>query len=360
MKYIDEFRDRDLGLCLIKKMESLLGDSEVTIMEVCGTHTMTIFRSGIRSLLPQSIRLLSGPGCPVCVTPAAYLDEAIALLEIEDVIVTTFGDMVRVPGSGSSLETKRAAGKKIAVVYSPLDALNIARNNPDKKVVFLAVGFETTSPSVAVTAIEAKKMGISNLSFLSAHKRIPPALRLLAEDRDLNVDGFILPGHVSTIIGVNPYLFLAEGYGIPSVICGFEPLDILQGICMILYQLKERRAAVEVQYKRVVKNDGNPGAMALLNKVFIETDSEWRGLGVIANSGYAMGEEYKELDAKEVFSLKERPSVENEGCICGEILKGRKIPNQCPHFGENCTPYSPLGPCMVSSEGTCAAYYKYG
>ncbi|MBI4620876.1 MAG: hydrogenase formation protein HypD [Desulfobacterales bacterium] len=359
MKYIDEFRDRDLCLRLIKKMESILGDSEVTIMEVCGTHTMIIFRSGIRSLLPKSIRLLSGPGCPVCVTPAAYLDQAIALSEIEDVIIATFGDMMRVPGSGSSLETQRAAGKKIAVVYSPLDDLNIARNNPDKKVVFLAVGFETTSPSVAVTAIEAKKMGISNLYLLSAHKRIPPALRLLAEDRDLNVDGFILPGHVSTIIGVNPYLFLAEGYGIPSVICGFEPLDILQGICMILYQRKEKRAAVEVQYKRAVKNDGNPGAMALLNKVFIETDSEWRGLGAIANSGYAMGEEYKELDAREVFSLKERPSVENEGCICGEILKGRKVPNQCPHFGENCTPYSPLGPCMVSSEGTCAAYYKY-
>lgn len=360
MKYIDEFRDRDLCLGLAKKIESILGDSEVTIMEVCGTHTMTIFRSGIRTLLPEPIRLLSGPGCPVCVTPAAYLDQAIALSEIEDVIIATFGDMMRVPGSGSSLETQRAAGKKIAVVYSPLDALNIARNNPYKKVVFLAVGFETTSPSVAVTAIEAKKSGISNLYLLSAHKRIPPALRLLAEDRDLNVDGFILPGHVSTIIGVNPYLFLAEEYGIPSVICGFEPLDILQGICMILCQLKGKRAALEVQYKRAVKNDGNPGAMALLNKVFIETDSEWRGLGVIANSGYAMGEEYKELDAGEVFPLEEMPSAENEGCICGEILKGRKIPNQCPHFGESCTPYSPLGPCMVSSEGSCAAYYKYG
>lgn len=360
MKYVDEFRNRDLCLGLLKKIESVLGDSEATIMEVCGTHTMAIFRGGLRTLLPQSIRLLSGPGCPVCVTPASYLDEAIALSEREGVIVATFGDMVRVPGSNSSLEGQRAAGKRIAVVYSPLEALNIAENNPDKKVVFLAVGFETTSPSVAVTAIEARRRGISNFYFFSAHKLIPPALKLLAQDSDLKVDGFILPGHVSTIIGVNPYLFLAEEYCLPSVVCGFEPLDILQGIFMILQQIKERTARVEIQYKRIVKESGNPEAMALLNNVFVEVDSEWRGLGVIAKSGYALKKEYKELDAKEVFSLKERTSVETEGCICGEILKGQKIPNQCPHFGKNCTPSFPLGPCMVSSEGSCAAYYRYG
>ncbi|MFH1625400.1 MAG: hydrogenase formation protein HypD [Pseudomonadota bacterium] len=360
MKYVDEFRDRDLCLGLLKKMESVLGDSEVTIMEVCGTHTMAIFRSGIRTLLPRSIRLLSGPGCPVCVTPATYLDGAIALSEREGVIVATFGDMVRVPGSNSSLERHRAEGKKIAVIYSPLEALNIAEKNPDKKVVFLAIGFETTSPSVAVTAREAKKRGISNFYLFSSHKRIPPALKLLAEDDDLKVDGFILPGHVSTIIGVNPYLFLAKEYGLPSVVCGFEPLDILQGIFMILCQLNERRASVEIQYKRVVKDDGNPKALVLLNDVFVEVDSEWRGLGIIPKSGYALRDDYRELDAEEVFSLKEVTSVEDQGCICGEILKGRKVPNQCPHFGENCTPYSPLGPCMVSSEGTCAAYYKYG
>jgi hydrogenase expression/formation protein HypD len=276
------------------------------------------------------------------------------------VIIVTFGDMMRVPGSNSTLEKQKAAGKKIVVVYSPLAALNIAENNPDKKVVFLAVGFETTSPSIAVTAIAAKKKGRSNFYLFSAHKQIPPALKLLAEDGDLKVDGFILPGHVSVIIGVNPYLFLAEKYSLPSVICGFEPLDILQGIYMILYQLKEKRATVDVQYKRVVKNDGNTEAKALLNKVFDEVDSEWRGLGVIAKSGYTLRKEYKELDAREVFCLQERTSVENDGCLCGEILKGRKIPNQCPHFGKSCTPYYPVGPCMVSSEGTCAAYYKYG
>ena len=360
MKYMDEFRNRDLCMGLLKKIESLSGDSEVTMMEVCGTHTMSIFRSGIRTLLPTSIRLLSGPGCPVCVTPAGYLDEAVALSEREEVLIVTFGDMMRVPGSSSSLERQRAAGKKIVVVYSPLEALNIAGNNPDKKVIFLAIGFETTSPSVAVTAIEAMKRGVSNFYLLSSHKRIPPALKLLAQDSDLKVDGFILPGHVSTIIGVNPYLFLASEYGLPSVICGFEPLDILQGIFMILNQIRENRSAVEIQYKRIVKDGGNPRAMAVLNEVFAGADSEWRGLGVIANSGYALRKGYKDLDAKEVFSLNRVTSVENQGCICGEILKGRKTPLQCPNFGESCTPYSPLGPCMVSSEGTCAAYYKYG
>ena len=360
MKYIDEFKDRNLCLALVKKMDFLLGDSEVSIMEVCGTHTMAIFRSGLRSLLPPPINLLSGPGCPVCVTPTSYLDKAIALSAKEEVIIATFGDMMRVPGSGSSLERQKAAGGEIYVVYSPLEALDIAENNRDKKVVFLAIGFETTSPTLAVTAIEAKKRGISNFYLLSGNKRIPPALESLARDGDLKVDGFILPGHVSTIIGVKPYLFLAEKYGLPSVICGFEPLDILQGICMILRQLKEGRADVEIQYSRVVKNDGNAEAMALLHRVFVETDSEWRGLGPIAESGYNLRKEYEELDANQVFSLMEMASVEMDGCICGEILKGLKIPNQCPHFGKSCIPSSPVGACMVSSEGTCAAYYKYG
>jgi len=364
MKYVDEFKDRNLCLALIKEMESLVGDSEVSIMEVCGTHTMAISRGGLRSLLPPPVRLLSGPGCPVCVTPTAYLNKAIAMSAEEGVIIATFGDMMRVPGSNSSLERQRAKGKKIAVVYSPLEALDIAANNPDKKVVFLAVGFETTSPTLAVTAIEAKKRGIANFYLLSGHKRIPPALASLAGDRVLRVDGFILPGHVSAIIGVKPYLFLAEKYGLPSVICGFEPLDILQGICMILRQLTEGRADVEIQYSRVVKKDGNTKAMALLHKVFVETDSEWRGLGPIAESGYDLREEYGELDANRVFSprldLGEMVSVESDGCLCGEILKGLKFPNQCPHFGKDCIPSSPVGPCMVSSEGTCAAYYKYG
>ena len=360
MKYIDEFKDRDLCLFLVKEMESLVGASEVSIMEVCGTHTMAISRGGLRSLLPPSLRLLSGPGCPVCVTPTAYLDKAIALSAREEVVVATFGDMMRVPGSHSSLERQRAAGKRIAVVYSPLEAIDIAENNPGKKVIFLAVGFETTSPTVAVTAIEAKRRGMTNFYLFSGHKRIPPALASLARDGDLQVDGFILPGHVSAIIGVKPYIFLAREYGLPSVICGFEPLDILQGICMILRQLKEGRADVENQYRRVVKEGGNAEAMALLNRVFGETDSEWRGLGAIEKSGYALRREYEELDANQVFSVGETASVETDGCLCGEILKGLKIPNQCPHFGEDCVPSSPLGPCMVSSEGTCAAYYKYG
>ncbi|MFA4915297.1 MAG: hydrogenase formation protein HypD [Syntrophales bacterium] len=359
MKYVDEFNDRNLCLSLVKKIDSLLGGSEVSIMEVCGTHTMAIFRGGLRSLLPPPIRLLSGPGCPVCVTPTSYLDKAVALSEKEKVIIATFGDMMRVPGSNSSLEKQKAAGKEIRVVYSPLEALNIAENNPDKKVVFLAVGFETTSPTIAVTAIEARKRGILNFYLLSGHKRVPPALESLVRDGDLKVDGFILPGHVSTIIGVKPYLFLAE-YGLPSVICGFEPLDILQGICMILRQIKEERAEVEVQYSRVVKNEGNAEAMALLHDIFIETDSEWRGLGPIAGSGYNLRKEYGDLDANQVFSLMDTASVETDGCICGQILKGLKIPNQCPHFGKSCIPSSPVGACMVSSEGTCAAYYKYG
>jgi hydrogenase expression/formation protein HypD len=332
----------------------------IALMEVCGTHTMAIFRHGIKTLLPPSIKLLSGPGCPVCVTPNRYLDQAIAFSRQDDVIIATFGDMLNVPGSTTSLVRERAAGRDIRAVYSPLDALGIARKNPDKKVVFLAVGFETTSPTIAGTILEARDKNIRNFFISSAHKLIPPAMKLLVQDPDLRIDGFICPAHVSAIIGSAAYQFLADDYGIPCVITGFEPLDILQGIYMLLQQIRCKMPNVETQYSRVVKKQGNTTALNLLNEVFQGSDETWRGLGCVPQSGLKLAPAYHNFDAGTVLSTACEEEKEHPGCLCGEVIKGKLEAELCKLFRKVCTPISPVGPCMVSQEGTCAAHYKYG
>jgi len=359
MKYIDEFRDSELAQKVAEKIRKILGSKKITLMEVCGTHTVAIFRSGIKSLLPKNIHLLSGPGCPVCVTPNHYLDKAIAYARGKDTILATFGDMMRVPGSSSSLEKEKANGSDIRVVYSPDEVLNIAENNPKKKAILLGVGFETTSPTIAVTVCEAEKKGLKNFFLLCGHKIIPPALEALVNTKELNVEGFILPGHVSTIIGSLPYEFVAQKYNVPGVIAGFEPLDILQAIYMLVRQVIENRAEIEIQYTRSVKKEGNPIAQEFLSNVFDVTDSVWRGIGLIPKSGYKLKERYQQFDAETNIPVEVEKTKEKPGCICGQVLQGLKTPLDCPLFAKVCTPEEPVGACMVSSEGTCAAYYKY-
>jgi len=362
MEYISGFRRPELIGRVLEAIKEEAGklDGTVTFMEVCGTHTMAIARFGIRSMLPENIRLISGPGCPVCVTPNPYIDRAIAISRLSDVIVATFGDMMRVPGSSSSLERERANGADVRVVYSTIDALQIARDNPFKKVVFLGVGFETTAPTVASAAKLAREEGLTNFYILSAHKTIPPAMEALGEAEDVNLDGFICPGHVSTIIGSRPYEPIARKHKLPCVIAGFEPLDILLAVWMLLRQVNEGRAEVEIEYSRVVKPEGNPKAVKVMMEVFEPCDSTWRGIGTIPGSGLKLREEFYEMDAEEAFDVEVEPTREHPGCICGQILRGVKEPTDCPLFGKVCTPRTPVGACMVSSEGTCAAYYKYG
>ncbi len=363
MKYIDEFRNREIAIGLSKKIANLVeGHNTVTIMEVCGTHTMSVYRYGLKKLLPPNIRLLSGPGCPVCVTPVSYIDTAIAVSQRKDILITTFGDMMRVPGSSSSLEKERAKGAPIVVVYSTLDALSLAEKYPEKQVVFLAVGFETTVPTVAASILEADRRGLKNYFVLTSHKVMPPAMKALLKDKELNLDGFICPAHVSTIIGSRPYEFIAKDFHVPCVIAGFEPLDILQGIYMLLEQIVEKKASVKIQYSRVAKPEGNPIALALLDRVFEPCDAEWRGLGLIPGSGLKLRDRYARFNAHldvEHSAIRNPQSAFN-GCICGDILRGVKMPPECKLFKKVCTPEHPVGACMVSSEGTCAAYYKYG
>ena len=332
----------------------------VRLMEVCGTHTVAIFRQGIRSLLPEGITLLSGPGCPVCVTAMRDVDTAVAISKLSGVVLTTFGDMMRVPGSKKSLLYSKAEGGDIRVVYSPLDALKIAEENKGKEVVFFATGFETTSPSVSGTVLEAERRKVPNFYIYSVHKTVPPALKALLDSGEVRVDGFILPGHVSTVIGSVPYDFIASDYNKPSVITGFDAVDILSGILMILKQLASGKARIEIQYKSVVRKEGNPRAVSVLYRCFEPEDAEWRGIGVIPLSGLRLNQAYRHRDIRSVYTL----DVTDEGghptaCSCGEVLKGIKVPTDCKLFGKACTPDSPVGPCMVSSEGSCAAYYKY-
>ncbi len=347
----------------IRNALKLLMDSierPVRLMEVCGTHTVAIFRHGIRDLLPDGITLLSGPGCPVCVTAIRDVDTAMAVSMQKGVIFTTFGDMMRVPGSKGSLFSAKAQGSDIRVVYSPLDALKIAEENSDKEVVFFATGFETTSPSVAGTIMEAERKGVGNFYIYSVHKTVPPALRALLDSGEVRVDGFILPGHVSTVIGSLPYEFIASDYKKPSVITGFDAPDILSGIRMILEQFASGRAEVEIQYKKVVRREGNPQAVAILNRYFEPDDATWRGIGIIPMSGLKLREEFKHRDFRSVISVEVPEGDEHAtACSCGDVLKGIKIPPECKLFGKSCTPERPVGPCMVSSEGSCAAYYKY-
>lgn len=358
MKYIDEFRDRKLIDKLVLRIRSSIDSGHTyKFMEVCGTHTMAIFKFSLRDLLPENIKLISGPGCPVCVTPNDYLDRAIAIANLPGVIVTTFGDMMRVPGSRSSLEKERSGGRSIKIVYSTDDALKIARQNPVKEVVFLGVGFETTAPTVAASIVTAEREGIDNYSVLSAHKTMPEALEALVKDRSIQIDGFLLPGHVSVIIGPEPYGFLAKKYGIGSVIAGFEPIDILEAILMLIKQKKPR---TEIQYKRFIRPGGNSVARKTMDRVFEQSPAIWRGIGLVPKSGLKIRKTYSRFDAAERFNIKVAPAREYNGCMCGQILSGMKSPPECGLFGKLCIPENPVGACMVSSEGTCAAYYKYG
>jgi hydrogenase expression/formation protein HypD len=361
-RFLDGFRDPSRSKPLLERIAEIAGDHRrgITLMEVCGTHTTSVLRSGIRALLPENVRLISGPGCPVCVTPNDYLDRAIAISRLAGVVITTFGDMMRVPGTSSSLEREKTEGSDIRVVYSTLDALKTAVDNRRKTVVFLGVGFETTAPTVALALCEAKRKNVGNFSVLSAHKLIPPAMSLLARSPDLKVDGFLCPGHVSTIIGVEPYQFLAQDHKIPCVIAGFEPLDVLQGILLLVQQIKEGKHLVQNQYKRAVRPRGNPKARGLLKQVFDPADTHWRGIGIIPESGLQIRAEYEKFDAEKRIEVNVEKSSDPEGCLCGEVILGKTQPPECRFFGRECIPDSPIGPCMVSSEGTCAAHFKFG
>lgn len=367
MKYISEFRDPDRAQGLLRNIEQLTLELEATeekpirLMEVCGGHTHTIFKFGLEELLPKGIDLIHGPGCPVCVLPMNRVDDCIAIAEREDVILTTFGDAMRVPGSRMSLLQAKAAGQDIRMVYSPLDALQLARDNPERNIVFFGLGFETTMPSTALTVLQAREEGIRNFFLFCNHITIIPTLRAILEDPDLRLDGFIGPGHVSMIIGTEGYDFIASKHGKPFVISGFEPLDILQSVWMLLRQFREQRCEIENQYRRVVPPQGNLPAQEAMNKVFqLREQFEWRGLGSIPESGVEMRPEFATFDAEQVFAVREPPVVDPAECQCGEVLKGRLKPWQCRVFGKRCTPDHPLGALMVSSEGACAAYYNYG
>lgn len=352
------FKDPELARGLIETIHRLAPE-HATLMEVCGTHTVAIARNGIRDLMPDGLRLASGPGCPVCVTCNRDIDTVIALARIPNVTITTFGDMTRVPGSTSSLLAEQAAGRSVEIVYSPLDALAFAKAHPEREVVFVGVGFETTTPLVAMAIKRAKAMGLSNFTVFAAHKNMPGALELIVGDPTLELDALILPGHVSTIIGAEPYRFLAEKYGIPGVITGFEPVDVLQGIAMLVRQLHEGRAEIEIAYARGVMPEGNPVALAAIDEVFETCTATWRGLGDIPGSGYRIRDEFADFDAVRRFEPDVEPTRDPKGCRCGDVLRARIAPNECPLFRTVCTPENPVGPCMVSSEGSCAAYYRY-
>ncbi len=346
---------------LIEAVTSLFKkiDHPVNFMEACGTHTVAIFKHGIKSLIPVGLNLLSGPGCPVCVTPIKDIDHAIALSMLSDVILCTFGDMMHVPGGKGSLSEAKANGSDIRIVYTPLDCFKIMKDNCDKKVIFFSVGFETTAPSVAATIFEAERLGMNNFYIYSAHKLIPPALEVILQSNDAKIDGFILPGHVSAIIGARLYNFISEKYSIPCVIAGFGAEDILTSIAMLLRQIIKVRPAVEIQYKSVVKKDGNQRALDFINKYFEPCSSYWRGIGLIEKSGLKLQKKWAHRDARVVFSVDVPNYPEPKGCQCGLVLKGIKTPPECPLFAKLCTPEMPIGACMVSTEGSCAAYYKY-
>lgn len=363
MKYTDGFRDPAAASVLRKAIAATAASiastrGSVRIMEVCGTHTMAIARHGIRGILPSNVDLVSGPGCPVCVTPAGYVDSAIGLAS-RGVTIVTFGDMLHVPGSSSTLADSRARGAAIETVYSPSTAIEMAAAQPEREFVFLAIGFETTVAPVVNLVEKATAAGIGNLSLLTAFKLVPPALSALRADPELAIDAFLCPAHVSAIIGAEAYRSFAGKGGVPCVIAGFEPLDILLGIDHILTQVNEDRADVENLYDRVVRPEGNRKAQNVIARYLQPADARWRGIGVIPGSGLVLKPQYAPFDAALRYGIAESAGSEPAGCLCGEVIKGRLKPPSCPMFGSRCTPDSPIGPCMVSSEGSCAAYYKY-
>ena len=334
----------------------------VRLMEVCGTHTMSIARSGIKSMLPENVKLLSGPGCPVCVTPPEVIDAVLKLSERSDVTLTTYGDMLRVPGSviGDSLQRRRALGARVEMVYSPVDAVELAAQHPDSEVVFLGVGFETTAPGTAAAVLTAQERGIRNFSLWSMLKTVEPALRALIASDGFNVDGFLCPGHVGTIIGERGFAFLPRDYGIPAVIAGFEPEDILTAIYKLVKQIREKDPRLENEYKRAVRPEGNVLAQKMTERCFEPRRELWRGLGDIEQSGLTLRPELADFDAEKRFDIEYTAPIRATACRCGEVITGRMSPTECPLFGRRCTPEEPVGPCMVSSEGACAAAYKYG
>jgi len=361
VKFVDEYRDPAAARVLLRVINDLAGDDEFKFMEVCGGHTHTIYRHGIEHILPEGVELIHGPGCPVCVIPMGRVDDAIAVAEHPNVIFTSFGDMMRVPGSKGTLLEAKARGADVRFVYSPLDALRIAVENPTKDVVFFAVGFETTAPSTAVTVMRARELGIKNFRVFSNHVTIVPPLKAILESPDLRLDGFLGPGHVSTVVGNRPYRFVPERYGKPVVTAGFEPLDILETIVMLLRQIREGRCEVENQYSRIVREEGNPRALKLLADVFVlRPHFEWRGLGFIAQSGLALRPDLSAFDAEVYYEVPGVRVADPKACQCGEVLKGVIRPWECKVFGTACTPETPIGTCMVSSEGACAAYYNFG
>jgi len=361
MRFVDEYRDPAAARALVAQIKNLAGDGKFKFMEICGGHTHTIYRHGIEHILPSSVEMVHGPGCPVCVIPMGRVDDAIALAKDPRVIFTTFGDMMRVPGSQGSLLKAKADGADVRFVYSPLDALRVAADNPAREVVFFAVGFETTAPSTAITLLQARARGLRNFRVFSNHVTIVPPLKAILESPDLRLDGFVGPGHVSTVIGQRPYRFVASQYGKPLVTSGFEPLDILQSIAMLLAQIREGRREIENQYSRVVREEGNPKALALLAEVFeLRPHFEWRGLGFISQSALKLRPEFAEFDAELHYQLPGIRVADPKACQCGEVLKGVLKPWECKVFGTACTPETPIGTCMVSSEGACAAYYNFG
>ena len=348
-------------MSLIKRIEQLArGKKNLRLMEVCGTHTVAIFRSGIRQILPANVELVSGPGCPVCVTNDDYIDEAIEYARRENFIVATFGDMLKVPGSRSSLAKASAEGADVRIIYSPLDSLKLAKENPRKKIIFLAVGFETTAPTQAATVLAARAQGIKNLFMLSAQKLVQPALRFLLNDSAVNVDGFLLPGHVAVVIGADAFNFLAEEFKVPSAVGGFEAEEILTAIESLLEQIDGGRAEVTNNYRAVVKAAGNLSAQKILSQVYEVADADWRGIGTIPLSGLKMREEFAAFDIERVEPIKIEHVEKKTLCRCGEVLRGLINPTQCPLFGKACQPLHAVGPCMVSVEGVCAAWFKYG
>ena len=358
MKYLDEFRDLKAVNNLVSRIGSIT-TRNWNIMEICGGQTHTIMKYNIEELLPDSITLLHGPGCPVCVTPLEMIDKAIAIAERGDVIFTSFGDMMRVPGSENDLLSVKASGGDVRMVYSPLDAVKIAKDNPDKKVVFFAVGFETTAPANAMSVIEAKRLNLKNYSILCSHVLVPPAIDALLSDKNSKINGFLAAGHVCTVMGYEEYFPLAEKYKVPIVVTGFEPVDILQGICSAVKQLEEKKYILENAYSRVVLKEGNKAAREILKTVFDTVDRKWRGIGTIPESGYKLKKEFKDFDAEDIFDVGNIIQQESSLCISGQVLQGFKKPTECPAFGVQCNPEHPLGAPMVSSEGACAAYYSY-
>ena len=363
MRYVDEYRNKKLIRQTVRYIEEIMPESEVRFMEVCGTHTQNFLRFGLDKLLPGQLKLISGPGCPVCVSTQEYIDKAIAYAEIKDVIISTYGDMLGVPGSASSLARASSEGADVRVLYSALDNIKLAKENSAKRIVFLAVGFETTAPTVALTLLAAQREKIKNLFFFSSLRLIPPAMAALVSDRRLRLQGFLCPGHVSTIIGMRPYAFIPREFKIGCCIAGFEPLDILQGLYFLLIQVRQGRALVKNQYRRVVKPAGNLKAKALIGRVFEPADASWRGLGKIPRSGLKIKKRFARFDAEKALPVKTRHyniSDKQKQCRCADVLKGLILPKACVFFSRRCRPESPLGPCMVSREGSCNLYYRYG